>query len=101
MAAYSVVRYRVKAGREDEFLAKNRELAHDELLGFQGGALIKTGERGYCFIGEWDSFDAIVNARPTLIGFLDTFRDMLEDLGCGLGVTDPVSGEAVLEFPGL
>jgi len=29
---------------------------------------------------------------------LDSFRDMLEDLGGGLGVTDPVSGEAVLEI---
>jgi hypothetical protein len=29
---------------------------------------------------------------------LDTFRDMLEDLGGGLGVTDPVSGPVVLEL---
>jgi hypothetical protein len=32
-----------------------------------------------------------------MIGFLDEVRDMLEDLGGGLGVTDPVSGEAVVE----
>jgi len=29
---------------------------------------------------------------------LDSFRDMLEDLGNGLGVTDPVSGETVLQL---
>jgi hypothetical protein len=29
---------------------------------------------------------------------LDTFRDMLEDLGDGRGVTDPVSGPVVLEL---
>jgi hypothetical protein len=33
-----------------------------------------------------------------MIGLLDSFRDMLEDLGGGLGVTDPISGEAVLEM---
>ena len=36
--------------------------------------------------------------RPTMIAMLDSFRDMLEDLGGGLGVTDPVSGEAVAEM---
>ena len=34
-----------------------------------------------------------------MIGILDSFRDTLEDLGGGLGVTDPVSGEVVVEFP--
>jgi len=33
-----------------------------------------------------------------MIAMLDTFRDMLEDLGGGLGNTDPVSGEAVVEM---
>jgi len=33
-----------------------------------------------------------------MIAMLDSFRDTLEDLGGGLGVTDPVSGEAVLEM---
>jgi hypothetical protein len=32
-----------------------------------------------------------------MVGLLDTFRDMLEDLGGGLGVTDPVSGDTVVE----
>jgi hypothetical protein len=31
-----------------------------------------------------------------MIGLLDSMRDYLEDLGGGLGVTDPVSGEAVV-----
>ena len=33
-----------------------------------------------------------------MIEVLDSFRDCLEDLGEELGVTDPVSGEAVLDF---
>ena len=60
--------------------------------------IIKTGERSYCFIGEWDSMQAMAAARPHMIATLDTFRDTLEDLGGGLGVTDPVSGEVVVEL---
>ncbi len=33
-----------------------------------------------------------------MIGILDTFRDDLEDLGNGLGLTDPVSGDVVLKL---
>ena len=33
-----------------------------------------------------------------MISLLDTFRADLEDLGQGLGVTDPVSGEVVLNL---
>ncbi len=98
MKAYNVVRYRVKPGREQEFIEQNRKMSEHPLKGFLGGALVKTGERTYCFMGEWENFDAIVAARPEMIGFLDTFRDTLEDLGGGLGVTDAVSGEAVLEM---
>jgi hypothetical protein len=33
-----------------------------------------------------------------MIAALNSFRDTLEDLGVGLGVTDPVSGPVVLEL---
>ena len=33
-----------------------------------------------------------------MIANLDKMRPLLEDLGGGLGLTDPVSGEAVLEL---
>ncbi len=33
-----------------------------------------------------------------MLALLDSFRDMLEDLGGGLGQTEPVSGETVLEL---
>jgi hypothetical protein len=58
--------------------------------------IIKTGERTYCIIAEWVDMDSLANARPNMIATLDTFRDTLEDLGGGLGVTDPVSGPVVL-----
>ena len=60
--------------------------------------LTAKGERSYCVLGEWNSLQALAAARPQMIAMLDTFRDTLEDLGSGLGVTDPVSGEAVLEM---
>lgn len=96
MTAFNVVRFRVKPGREQQFLEAHRK-ARVDFAGFKRFALIKTGERAYCIIGEWDSFDSLAAARPGMIAMLDTFRDALEDLGGGLGLTDPVSGEVVLE----
>src|SRR5258706_9030281 len=97
MTAYNVVRFRVKPGREQEFVDKHRN-ADAEFKGWRSGALVKTGDQTYCFVGEWDGFTDIVGARPQMLGMLDGFRDMLEDLGGGLGVTDPISGEAVVEI---
>jgi hypothetical protein len=97
MTAYNVVRFRVKPGREKEFEDYHRN-TQPPMTGFRGGALIKTGDRSYCFVGHWDKMDSIVAARPKMIALLDGSRAMLEDLGGGLGVTDPVSGSAVVEF---
>ncbi len=97
MTAYNVVRFRVKAGREKEFEDAHRN-AKLEATGFRKGSLIKTGERTYCFIGEWGSQDNVAAARPKTIAMLDSFRGTLEDLGGGLGVTDPVSGPLVVEI---
>ena len=96
MTAFNVVRVRVKPGREKEYLEAHRNF-EQQLPGFRRLSMIKTGERSYCIIGEWDGMQSIVNARPQMIALLDSFRDTLEDLGGGLGVTDPVSGEVVVE----
>lgn len=98
MTAYNVVRFRVKPGRDADFIAAQKGMAKP-LPGLRRLAVVKTGDRGYCLIGEWDGFDRIVAARPAMIALLDGMRDMLEDLGNGLGLTDPVSGETVVEFP--
>ena len=83
MTAYNVVRFRVKPGMEDAFLSSQRKSLTEPLPGALDGALIKTGERSYCFIGKWDKFESIVAARPTMISFLDEIRPYLEDLGNG------------------
>ena len=98
MTAYNVVRFRVKPGREKEFLDVERMWEHPT-KGFRKAAMIKTGDRSFCFVGEWDDMQAIVDARAGMIANLDKARHLLEDLGGGLGVTDPVSGETVSEIP--
>lgn len=98
MKAFNVVRFRVKPGQEERFLAAHRD-ARIHFRGWRGGAIIKTGERSYCLIGGWDDLASLAAARPQMIAVLDTMRDTLEDQGGGRGVTDPVSGEVVVELP--
>jgi hypothetical protein len=95
--AFNVVRFRVKPGREQAFIDAHRR-ADIAFTGLRHGALVALGDRRYCMVGEWESYGAIAAARPQMIAVLDSFRSDLEDLGGGLGVTDPVSGETVLEF---
>ena len=99
MAASNVVRFRVKPGQENDFVHAHEEMFRDGMPGGEEAFLIQTGPREFCIVGLWDSMDAIAAARPTMIGMLDRFRHMLEDLGSGLGVTDPVSGEIVARTP--
>ena len=98
MTAYNVVRFRVKPGRQKQFIDYQRGMTRG-FVGFQGGSVIQTGDQTFCLVGKWKSQQSIVNARPQMIAVLDGMRDLLEDLGGGLGVTDPVSGEVVLEMP--
>jgi hypothetical protein len=95
MAAFNCVRFKVKPGREQEFLDAHRGVGAD-WAGMVHANLIKTGERDYCIIAEWTDMDALANTRPAMIATLDSFRDTLEDLGGGHGVTDPMSGPVVL-----
>jgi len=96
MTAFNIVRFKVKPGREQEFIdIQQKEDAN--FKGFRRLSVVKTGDSTFCFIGEWDSYDDLAAARPGMIAQLDKVRDLLQDLGGGLGVTDPVSGEAVVE----
>jgi quinol monooxygenase YgiN len=97
MTAFNAVRFRVKPGRDQEFLDAHSKAATD-WPGLKHVNMIKTGERSYCLIAEWSDMAALAAARPKMIATLDSFRPTLEDLGGGLGVTDPVSGPVVLEL---
>jgi quinol monooxygenase YgiN len=95
MSAFNVVRFRVKPGRDQDFLDAHKKV-EAVWPGMVHANIIKTGDRSYCIIGEWEDMDACINARPNMIATLDSFRDTLEDLGGGLGVTDPAAGPVVL-----
>jgi hypothetical protein len=95
MSAFNAVRFRVKPGRDQEFLDAHKKMAVN-WTGLKHVNLIKSGEHSYCVIAEWSDMNALAAARPDMIAALDTFRPLLEDLGGGLGVTDPVSGPVVL-----
>lgn len=97
MTAFNVVRFKVKAGNEQKFIDAHRNIKRD-FKGFLGGSLVKTGDQTFCMVGEWRNFKSLVAARPQMIGVLDSFRDLLEDLGGDLGLTDPVSGDVVAKL---
>lgn len=95
MTAFNAVRFRVKPGRDQEFLDAHASVGQD-WPGLRHANIIKTGDHSYCIIAEWADAEALARARPSMIATLNSFRDTLEDLGGGLGVTDPVSGPVVM-----
>jgi quinol monooxygenase YgiN len=97
LTAFNVVRFRVKPGSEQAFLDAHSN-ADRNWPGARRFHVVDAGDRKFFVIGEWDSMEAMAAARPRMIGVLDSFRHTLEDLGGGLGVTDPISGTAVMEL---
>ena len=91
MTAFNAVRFRVKQGREQEFLDAHARVERN-WPGLRHANMIQTGEGSYCIIGEWDDMESLADARPFMLATLDTFRDLLD------GETDPVSGSVVLEL---
>ena len=89
----SCVRFKVKQDSYDAFMEKVKEFP------LPAGALqhtvVKTGDYSFCTFILWQQESDLVNARPTLIAFLDTCRNLLEELSPELGVTDPVSGPII------
>jgi len=96
MTAFNAVRFKVKPGRDEEFLEAHRQVDR-EWPGLNRVNLIQTGDHSYCIIGEWQDMDSLAAARPHMIATLDSFRDTLEEVSDG-NVTDPVSGPVLLEL---
>ncbi len=97
MPVFNVVKFQVKSARESQFLDAHRD-GKAKWPGLQRGVMIKTGDRTYCLIGEWADSNALSQARAKMIETLDSFRETLEELGDGRGVTDAVSGPVVLDL---
>jgi quinol monooxygenase YgiN len=100
MTAMNVVHMRVKPGKEDEFLRIHRDFDTRAMAGNTMFRILSTGERMFTIIGEWDSLEAMAAARSQMIANLDRLRPILEDLGGGRGVTEPWSGNVVLDAGG-
>lgn len=97
MSAFNVVRFKVRRGQESAFLAAHEGI-QASWSGLRHANIIHAGEGRYCIIAEWDSMEALAASRPQMIATLDRFRETLEELGAGLGVTDPVAGPVVLSL---
>ena len=93
MTDYNVVGMRVTPERIEDFLEAHRAIDRDTFAGMRSVAIIQTGgpDRRVGQHGR-DRCRAADDDRA-----LDRSREMLEDLGGDLGVTNPVSGEVVLE----
>lgn len=98
MTAMNVVHMRVKPGKEDEFVAIHKKLEMARMPGGRNFWVMKSGERSYVIVGEWDSLEALAAARPAMIENLDKLRPILEDLGGGRGLTEPWSGDVVVQL---
>ena len=95
----SVVKFIVKEGEESYFMDSMKKFINPE--GVISRKVIKTGERSYCSVVEWVDEGSLANARQQMIAYLDTIRDILEEISPELGVTDPVSGPVVIDEQGL
>lgn len=97
MPAFNVVKFKIKPGRENDFLDAHRN-GKAAWPGLSRATIIKTGELSYCLIGEWPDLDTLAQARSAMIQTLDSFRATLDDVADGKGVTDAVSGAEVLSI---
>ena len=98
MTAMNVVHMRVKQGAEEDYVRLHREMDTRSMPGLRNFWLIRSGERSFIVVGEWDSQEALAAARPAMIANLDQLRPILEDLGGGRGLTEPWSGEVALHM---
>lgn len=96
MTVMNVVHMRVKPGKEEDYVRIHQDMSMCDMPGSLRFQLVRSGERSFIVIGEWESMAAMVAARPAMIANLDRLRPILEDLGGGRGVTEPWSGEVVL-----
>ena len=52
----------------------------------------------FCGVIEWEKAEHLEKAMPKLVTFLDQWLDHLQEITPELGVTDPISGRAVVDL---
>ena len=95
----SVVKFIVKKGEDSNFTDSMKKFVNPE--GVISRKVIKTGDHSYCSMVEWVNEESLANARQQMIAYLDTVRDLLEEISPDLGVTDPASGPLIIDEQGL
>jgi hypothetical protein len=70
MTAFNAVRFRVKPGRDQQFLDAHKSIP-DAWPGLMHANIIKTGDHSYCLVAEWQDMDACIKARPDMIATLN------------------------------
>ena len=95
----SVVKFIVKEGEDSNFTDSIKKFVNPE--GVISRKVIKTSDRSYCSMVEWVNEESLANARQQMIAYLDTVRDLLEEISPELGVTDPASGPLIIDEQGL
>ena len=88
----NVVRFKLKSDCIDKYF---EVINKTNFEGMKQRFIAKTGNNDYCFVGIWESAEAISAQRPAMISHLDEVRSFMEELSPELGVTDPVSGDIV------
>ena len=88
----NVVRFKLKQDFVDNYF---EVINKTDFEGMTQRYIAKTGAYDYCFVGIWESAEAIAAQRPKMIAHLDEVRGFMEELSSELGVTDPVSGNIV------
>jgi antibiotic biosynthesis monooxygenase (ABM) superfamily enzyme len=63
MTAFNAVRFRVKPGRDKEFLDAHKKIQAN-WPGLKQANMVKTADRSYCIIAEWSDMDALAASRP-------------------------------------
>ena len=88
MVAFNILRARVRPEFEAAFLKSNDDPGGEVQRGLRCMSLVRTDERCYCLVGEWDSLDALEAAQPVLGAWLARMRPMLVE-------TDELAGRVV------
>ena len=88
----NVVRFKLKQDCVEKYF---EEIDKTNFDGMIQRYIAKTGDYDYCFVGIWESSDAIAAQRPKMISHLNEVRGYMEELSPELGITDPVSGNIV------
>jgi len=88
----NVVRFKLKPDCVGKYF---EEIKRCEFQGMKKRYIAKTSNYEYCFVGIWESADAIAAKRPAMIAQLNKVRVFMEELSPELGVTEPISEKIV------